>query len=98
MARIRRPTCGSSISIIIHGKSRFSVVFRGRDAQAEHTISDLTLPMPGRHNALNATAAIAVAHNLLVPDAAIRKALASFRWCETAFHPNRRLEWRRHHR
>src|SRR5215204_2558577 len=25
-----------------HGKSRFSVVFRGREAQAEHTISDLT--------------------------------------------------------
>src|SRR5689334_23891224 len=23
-----------------HGKSHFSVVFRGRDAQAEHTISD----------------------------------------------------------
>ena len=74
-----------------HGKSRFSVVFRGREAQAEHTISDLTLPMPGRHNALNATAAIAVAHNLLVPDEAIRKALASFGGVKRRF--TRTGEW-----
>ena len=36
------------------------------------------LPMPGRHNALNATAAIAVAHELGLSDEAIRKALAGF--------------------
>ena len=34
--------------------------------------------MPGRHNALNATAAVAVAHELKVSDDAIRKALAAF--------------------
>jgi UDP-N-acetylmuramate--alanine ligase len=34
--------------------------------------------MPGRHNALNATSAIAVAHELNIPDDAIRKALAGF--------------------
>jgi UDP-N-acetylmuramate--alanine ligase len=73
------------------GMSRFSVVFRGRDAQAEHTISDLTLPMPGRHNALNATAAIAVAHNLAVPDDAIRTALASFGGVKRRF--TRTGEW-----
>jgi UDP-N-acetylmuramate--alanine ligase len=61
-----------------NGKSHFSVVFRGRDEKGEHEIADLTLPMPGRHNALNATAAIAVAHNLGVPDERIRKALAEF--------------------
>ena len=37
-----------------------------------------TLPMPGRHNALNATSAVAVAHELGIPDDAIRKALANF--------------------
>jgi UDP-N-acetylmuramate--alanine ligase len=74
-----------------HGKSHFSVVFRGRDAQAEHTISDLTLPMPGRHNALNATAAIAVAHHLAVPDEAIRAALASFGGVKRRF--TRTGEW-----
>jgi UDP-N-acetylmuramate--alanine ligase len=74
-----------------HGKSHFSVVFRGREAQAEHTISGLTLPMPGRHNALNATAAIAVAHNLLVSDDAIRAALASFGGVKRRF--TRTGEW-----
>jgi UDP-N-acetylmuramate--alanine ligase len=73
------------------GMSRFSVVFRGRDAQAEHTISDLTLPMPGRHNALNATAAIAVAHNLAVPDDTIRRALGSFGGVKRRF--TRTGEW-----
>jgi UDP-N-acetylmuramate--alanine ligase len=34
--------------------------------------------MPGRHNALNATAAIAVAHELGVADAVIKDGLASF--------------------
>ena len=34
--------------------------------------------MPGRHNALNATSAVAVAHELKIPDDKIRKALAKF--------------------
>src|SRR3954465_5976227 len=45
-----------------NGMSRFSVVFRDRAGEDVHVIRSLTLPMPGRHNALNATAAIAVAH------------------------------------
>ncbi len=60
------------------GGSHFKVVFRNRTTDAAHVISDLVLPMPGRHNALNATAAIAVAHELGIPDATIRKALAAF--------------------
>ena len=36
------------------------------------------LPMPGRHNVLNAIAAIAVAHELGLSDDTIRKALAGF--------------------
>ena len=43
-----------------------------------HEIKNLALPMPGRHNALNATAAIAVAHELGIADDVIRKALADF--------------------
>ncbi len=38
----------------------------------------ITLNMPGRHNVLNALAAIAVATELGVPDAAIQQALAGF--------------------
>ena len=61
-----------------NGASNFSVVFRGRDGGAVHTIRDLTLPMPGRHNALNALAAVTVAHELGVADDGIREALAAF--------------------
>ena len=47
------------------------------------------LPMPGRHNALNATSAIAVAHELKISDEAIRKALAGFGGVQAALHPRR---------
>src|SRR5262249_4969846 len=60
------------------GGSQFKVVIRDRKTGAAHEIADLALPMPGRHNAWNATAAIAVAHELGISDEAIRKALASF--------------------
>jgi UDP-N-acetylmuramate--alanine ligase len=60
------------------GVSTFTVVFRDRDGATLHTISDLKLPMPGRHNALNATAAVAVAHELGIADEVIRSALDRF--------------------
>jgi UDP-N-acetylmuramate--alanine ligase len=60
------------------GGSKFKVVIRDRKSDTTREISDITLPMPGRHNASNATAAIAVAHELGVSDEAIRKALAGF--------------------
>jgi UDP-N-acetylmuramate--alanine ligase len=60
------------------GKSQFSVVFRDRDGKEVHSIRNLELPMPGRHNALNATAAIAVASELKIADDTIRGALAKF--------------------
>lgn len=60
------------------GVSTFSVAFRDRAGKTVHEIRDLRLPMPGRHNALNATSAIAVAHELGVPDEVIRSALGKF--------------------
>ncbi|MFZ0124104.1 MAG: UDP-N-acetylmuramate--L-alanine ligase [Xanthobacteraceae bacterium] len=60
------------------GRSRFSVLFRDRAGSETHRVSGLSLPMPGRHNALNATAAVAVARELGIPDARIRAALESF--------------------
>ena len=60
------------------GTSLFTVALRDRGAQAEREIKNIALPMPGRHNALNATAAIAVAHELGVADDLIRTALAKF--------------------
>jgi UDP-N-acetylmuramate--alanine ligase len=60
------------------GGSKFAVVMRDRKTDATHAIADIVLPMPGQHNALNATAAIAVAHALGMSDDAIRKAMAGF--------------------
>jgi UDP-N-acetylmuramate--alanine ligase len=64
--------------VAMGGGSTFKVAIRDRKTGAAHEISDITLPMPGRHNASNATAAIAVAHQLGLSDDAIRKALAGF--------------------
>ncbi|TQF29890.1 UDP-N-acetylmuramate--L-alanine ligase [Bradyrhizobium sp. UNPA324] len=60
------------------GGSKFKVAFRDRKTGSVHEIADLMLPMPGRHNASNATAAIAVARELGVSDEAIRTAIAGF--------------------
>jgi UDP-N-acetylmuramate--alanine ligase len=73
------------------GGSRFKVTFRDRKTDATHEICDLHLPMPGRHNALNATAAIAVAHELGLSDDAIRKAIAGFGGVKRRF--TRTGEW-----
>jgi UDP-N-acetylmuramate--alanine ligase len=73
------------------GKSRFSVLFRDRAGNTVHTIDQLSLPMPGRHNALNATAAITVARELGLSDTAIRKALAAFGGVKRRF--TRTGEW-----
>jgi UDP-N-acetylmuramate--alanine ligase len=74
-----------------NGQSRFSVVFRDRAGETTHEIKGLGLPMPGRHNALNATAAIAVARELGIGDDLIRKALAGFAGVKRRF--TRTGEW-----
>ncbi|WP_315771397.1 MULTISPECIES: UDP-N-acetylmuramate--L-alanine ligase [unclassified Bradyrhizobium] len=73
------------------GGSRFKVVFRDRKSGATHEIADIALPMPGRHNASNATAAIAVARELGLSDEAIRKAIAGFGGVKRRF--TRTGEW-----
>jgi UDP-N-acetylmuramate--alanine ligase len=58
--------------------SSFDIVIRNRKTGRDETISGLRLPMPGRHNVSNATAAVAVAHELGIPADAIKKGLSSF--------------------
>ncbi len=60
------------------GTSLFTVTLRDRGNAAAREIKNIALPMPGHHNALNATAAIAVAHELGVADEVIKTALANF--------------------
>jgi UDP-N-acetylmuramate--alanine ligase len=60
------------------GESRFSVVLSNRRSGSVETIRDLRLAMPGDHNALNATGAIAVAHELGIGAEEISKGLKGF--------------------
>jgi len=60
-------------------KSRFRVV------RGEQPAIDITLNLPGRHNVLNALAAVAVATELKLPAEAIQRALAGFRGVDRRF-------------
>ena len=48
------------------------------EIKTSESVLSITLNLPGRHNALNATAAVAVAKYLGIKDAAIKSALAKF--------------------
>ena len=58
--------------------SVFDVTIRNRKTGQSTELSGLRLPMPGRHNVSNATAAIAVATELGLGEAAIRAGLGAF--------------------
>jgi len=58
-----------------HGKMHFTLVRKNGTT----VCNEVTLNLPGHHYVLNALAAIAIATELNVPDAAILKALAEFR-------------------
>ena len=73
------------------GVTQFSVLIRERATGRATYIDDLALPMPGRHNALNATAAIAVAHELGASVDVIRKAIGAFGGVKRRF--TRTGEW-----
>jgi UDP-N-acetylmuramate--alanine ligase len=73
------------------GLTRFNVLIRDRKSGAATYIDDLVLPMPGHHNALNATAAIAVAYELKASVDVIRKAIAGFGGVKRRF--TRTGEW-----
>ena len=60
------------------GRSSFAVTLRDRVKGTEVRIDDLSLPLPGRHNVSNATAAIAVADRLGLSADDIKKGLAGF--------------------
>lgn len=59
------------------GGNRFDVQVRERDGSIRR-IEDIELPMPGRHNVLNAMAAIGVALHMGIDDATIQNGFAYF--------------------
>ena len=73
------------------GVSKFNVLIRDRKTSSAAYIEGLTLPMPGHHNALNATAAIAVAYELGMSVDAIRTGLSQFGGVKRRF--TRTGEW-----
>ncbi|MCD7060135.1 UDP-N-acetylmuramate--L-alanine ligase [Pelagibacterium xiamenense] len=62
----------------IDGVSHFSVALRDKVTGVGRLVEGLEMPMPGLHNALNATAAVAVADQLGVSIDAIRSGLKAF--------------------
>ena len=61
-----------------NGEMRFTVRVTDRRKGMAHDANDLTLQMPGDHNALNATAAFAVARELGISEEKIRAGFKSF--------------------
>ncbi len=65
--------------------SKFNIIIRDRLSGDQTVMDGLVLPMPGIHNVSNATAAIAVAHELGVAESAIREGLLAFKGVKRRF-------------
>jgi UDP-N-acetylmuramate--alanine ligase len=63
----------------------FDAIVRDRDGGADHTIEALHLPMHGRHNVLNAMAAVALAGEIGIAEDVLRRALAGFKGVKRRF-------------
>jgi UDP-N-acetylmuramate--alanine ligase len=75
--------------------SVFDVEIRDRKTGKVTALTGLRLPMPGRHNVSNATAAIAVAHELGISEKAIKAGARGLWRRQAALHAYGILEWRR---
>jgi UDP-N-acetylmuramate--alanine ligase len=61
--------------------------------RAGHAPLTVTINLPGRHNVLNSLAAVAVATELGIADAAIQKALANFQGIERRLQQLGEIQW-----
>jgi UDP-N-acetylmuramate--alanine ligase len=61
--------------------------------RAGHAPLAVTINLPGRHNVQNSLAAVAVASELAIPDAAIQKAFANFQGIERRLQPLGEIGW-----
>ena len=75
-----------------NGASHFDAVIRNRRTGEETILGDLQVPMPGKHNVLNALAAVAVAYHVGMPEETIRSGLAGFSGVKRRF--TKTGEWR----
>jgi UDP-N-acetylmuramate--alanine ligase len=77
---------GPSADVQARGLSQSGLQTRFEVHQSGIEPVDVVLNLPGRHNALNALAAVAVARELGVEDSAIRRALEGFQGIGRRFH------------
>ena len=68
-------------------QSKYDAVRKG------HSTISITVNLPGRHNVLNSLAAVAVATELEIPDAAIQRALANFQGIDRRLQQLGEIEW-----
>jgi len=68
-------------------QSRYEALRAGREPLA------ITINLPGRHNVLNSLAAVAVATELDLPDAAVQGALAQFQGIDRRLQQLGEIEW-----
>ncbi|WP_336276532.1 UDP-N-acetylmuramate--L-alanine ligase [Bartonella sp. CB178] len=67
------------LNLTVDGKkTHFDVFIRSKKTGKETELKDIVLPMSGQHNVANATAAIAIAHELGVSSETIKRGLAEF--------------------
>jgi UDP-N-acetylmuramate--alanine ligase len=67
-----------------HG-SRFDVLISDRTSKEKRELSNLYLPMHGAHNVQNALSVIAIANEMGISDAVIKKALSGFKGVKRRF-------------
>jgi UDP-N-acetylmuramate--alanine ligase len=70
------------LQLLSHGQGSFA---RFQVITADSTLGPFDLHVPGRHNVLNATAAVAIAHQLEVPAEKIADGLSNFRGVDRRF-------------
>ena len=80
-----------------NGGSRFDVSVRRPDGE-RRTIEGVFVPMPGRHNVLNALAAVAVGLEFGFADEVIAQRLRALHRGQAPLHPGRRNRGRDDHR
>ena len=68
-------------------QSKYDAVRKG------HSTISITVNLPGRHNVLNSLAAVAVATELEIPDAAIQRALANFQGIDRRLQQLGEIQW-----
>jgi UDP-N-acetylmuramate--alanine ligase len=66
---------------------------RYRAVRADHEPLDITINLPGRHNVLNSLAALAVATELGIPEAAIQRALSQFQGIDRRLQQLGEIQW-----